>query len=734
MPLANLLWVFITFNLLSSILAGPNSTTCLSPYLSSVIPTCAHPCLKSFIAISFPPSICRNQQDHNCLCTSNSETGLTLGEGAFECVAVACEGESALTLSVAYGVCLGVESAKPMTHTIITATLQVPTTTTVTSQEGQTTTSFACPSITSLMTTPTSTSQPLPSSFPSSSDGIATGALPTGLLTATDPQPTLSSTSALLPSELSTTTTLATLTSSSSFTAASAITSPSKAANTALTRPQIAGVAVAGAGTAAIVFALLGFCFCFKKRRRSKRDSDSSFGADEIVEDRSDPPNALGATFSNPERARQEVGEAPIKAQRLLGVPSQPNENMVSLWRRPMVKPEDIGVAVAPGGADDITRETSPISPASYRTTSGLLPDKPSYSLYPSPLQPRPSKRPASAIAHSIEGDEIDPHPPIPPPKPTLQKHMDSRHLTSSDPFLDTSSDPRARMYAMERQHAMNSGGAKGIHLPRLITPGVQTLHNNSWSSQQNPERPNRPPLAYLWEGALPLSTSGQGPSQTKPPSQFANLNPYPSCPSYIAYNPKNNVQSQLAKSTPYSRKSGGRRPLTHLTTASDTSFEDEGDDVDELPGPTLALSPVVESPKIHSPISKIRYPTVPGSTASIKERRLSPISPTRRPPRRPYQPAQSVNPSKGDNNGSAYGSEPVARSDFPLATRQGPQEAATAVHGLRERQNPNGAIKVSAKQKILCSPGYEGIENCGSPRTGRSDLRTSTRPPRHQT
>ena len=737
MPLDNLLWVFIAFCFLPITLAGPTSTTFLSPYLSSVIPSCAHACLEAFIARSFPSSssTCQNQQDLTCLCTSNSNTGFTLGEGALTCVSASCTEESALDLNVAYSICFGISSAISPTHTI-TATIQHPTTITFTSYPDQTTTTPAivCPLTTSSMTTPTTFPEPSASDLPSSvSDPDDISPLPTALATATSPQPVSPLTPAPISSNSPTTTTLPAGTSVSSFTAVPANSSPPIATKNVLTRPQIAGIAVAGAATATIVFALLAFFFCLRKKRRSKRDSDSSFGADEIVETRQGPPSAPGSTFPVAEQARQQVGEAPTKAQRLLGMPPRTNENRFSFWRRSMIRPEDIGVAVAPGGAGDITHETSPVSPVSYRTNSELLPDKPSYSLYPAPLQPRSSRRPESAVARSAEGADIGFYPPVPPPKPTLQRRPEVKTPMPSDPFLDSSNDPRARMYAMERKHAVEHGGIKGVRSSKIPTSGVQMPYNNAWSSSQNPG-PSLPRPAYLWEGALPLYTSRQGQSQLKPTSQFTDSSAYPGRPSYAACNPNSNIQQQLTKSAAYSRKSGGKRPLTHLTTASDTSFEDEGDDAEELPRPSLALSPVVESPKLQSPLGNIRYPIIPGKTISTKQCRLSPPSPTRKPPRRPYPPTQGAGIGNGPTRELPRQAGVPKRSGSQPVKRQEPHQASTFTHGLRERQDTNGVVKVSAKQQILCSPGIEGIENFGSPQQGHSSQRTPLRSPGRRT
>jgi hypothetical protein len=58
----------------------------LSSELTSFVPVCAQECLVSFLDSNFPTSVCTSTPSLACLCSNNSTSGYTVGEGAVQCI------------------------------------------------------------------------------------------------------------------------------------------------------------------------------------------------------------------------------------------------------------------------------------------------------------------------------------------------------------------------------------------------------------------------------------------------------------------------------------------------------------------------------------------------------------------------------------------------------------------------------------------------------------------------
>ncbi|KAL8635026.1 MAG: hypothetical protein Q9226_009395, partial [Calogaya cf. arnoldii] len=323
----------------------------------------------------------------NCLCSRDSKTGLTLGEGALRCLAAEC-GKNSTAIGEAirvYEVCHRVPQARPKTHPTLTAT-QVIVTTVPYSK-----------SPTSTMSEADTAPEP---SFPSISPSATKDEiLPSDIVTDTKIIPTPSSTTSNFPS-----TTEGSLTETSTFVPITSLPTNSQSSPTVtaaaaasgsrpvLTKPEIAGVTVGSVAAAGIVFGILALCFCLRSRRdKRRRASDASFGNDKIVIDEPRTPSPpLAPAVHDVERGfRGPEGFEPY-GQRTEATFASPQSNDRWSFLRRSTKPEDIGVAVAPGPVQQTPYDPSPITPvsaASYETTSRLLPDKPTYSLYPPPLR-----------------------------------------------------------------------------------------------------------------------------------------------------------------------------------------------------------------------------------------------------------------------------------------------------------------------------------------------------------
>ncbi|MCJ1320889.1 hypothetical protein MMC15_006230 [Xylographa vitiligo] len=730
MSLAFSLFLLLPFDNVALALAGPQSSLYLSPYLSNVTPTCAQSCLEDFIATSFPSYTCPDQQDLSCLCTSNSVSGLTLGEGALQCIAAACTNPQTSDFVGAYEVCAGVPNALPMTHGTLTATLADPTAVTF----GHSISTASGGSIISVSTTTSSSSSTFPSSssssVPRSSMSLSS---PTGLLTAsgapfTGPTSLISFTGSMPPSNTASSMTTFVKTASPVFTAAPASSTASTTTRPVLTNAQVAGIAIAGAAALSIIFGVLFFLFCVRKKQSNKRYSGSSFGGDQFIGSHVELPSDVAAIPVDQGRDMSSERSGRDTSGHLLGAPIRSNEWKPSNMRTTL-GPEAIGLAIA---SDNFSQDVSPISVASYRTTSRLLPEKPNYNLFPSPRQP--PMRPQRPVNGVREAPDLTLMPPVPPGKSgrqgvqqmdtsqaAMQAYPDSNKPRATDPFLDDVGDPRVMMYAMEHKRASRA------ELPRIITP------NSTWNAKPSASY-LRPPQRDIMKFATPHTLAVPPSSQLRPIAEVMGSRYYSGHSLHRNRDPHSSVQSQLLKSTPYRSKSAGRRPLTHYTSGSeDTDFEEDGDEIDEMPSRVLGLSPVQESP-IRTPVSQVRYPTVPVSAG--KGQRPSPESPTRKPNSRgpglpttvrPLAPALFQTPKRASGKDKELPTTPPipARCSSRLSERRGLQEPVELSAGTPPRSRKGDEVTKSAKWQILCSSGLEGLEQVVSPQASVASPRT---------
>ena len=716
--------LFLSFGFLPSTLAGPQYTTFLSSQFSGLIATCARSCLEVFITTSFPTTTCPDRYDLNCLCTHESQTGFALGEGAVRCIVSDCSNQQISDIAAAYRVCASIAGAKPMTHSTITATMANPTTiifdthnTPLTTEPGVQSSSFSVLSIPSTIVASSTTST-------SSTNTLSSISSITGIPTTTGtPLPLPRNSVTLFPSNSAS---IATTQSGSSSTNTISYASNRKST---LTTPQIAGIALS-AGTLVVAgFGLLIFLFCFKRRRSHKRDSGSSFGGDHILVANRNSPFVREPNNRNMETRPYQRMVGSSKAQQFLGVPVGTNDQGWSM-SRDRLDPQDIGVAVAPDVHHEIVLQASPESIASYRTTSRLLPAKPTYNLFPSPVQAGPSQSSNPQAAHFVAGAgrkvSMTSHPvndlpqrsrqPLDTSQKAIQGPYDARTQQTSDPFLYSPYDPRARMYAMERRRASRTD------LPQIITPDNRRSGGNSWNDSSAP-RLMRPQKAPLLGARASMSTSPRETARLQSIPQMIGPSVYSDLPSFTTFDPHRTSQAQCLAVAPHRPKGSARRPVTYYTTASDTSFEDEGDEFEEWPPHELGLSPVVESPSKRPPSNIVRYPPVPApSPRAISE------SPTRKSASKAsYKPRHAVSPiNPGRGRDKALPPRPgvVDRVELPERSSsllESGREALRMTHPLKlPESNPVETYDVqkSAKWKILCSPGLEGLENVGSQST----------------
>ncbi|KAI9742200.1 MAG: hypothetical protein M1818_004100 [Claussenomyces sp. TS43310] len=352
-----LFYAFSTITTTSARETSSSGTISLSDDLTNFIPLCAQDCFVSFIQANFPESVCSTSPSLECLCTHNSTSGYTVGEGAVQCIVSeddieACKGANATKAVVAnaYGMCAGHANAISNTHATISATLVLQTTNTnvvlVASTDAKTT---------SRSTSAISTSSSASSSSTAGSSSAAVGE--------PSPSPTAhpSSASSLPTSQSS-----------------SASSTPTPAAASNLTSGQVAGIAIGSVGAAAVAAGILIAVICIRRRklkergglRKSALDSEESldFGTWQPIAKPGpwDPSAITGGHFS----ATPPNCKTPERPARIL---TDPNMFARSSTNLAPVKTSAIGVAYSPEG-----RQILNSGMEEERRPSKLLPPKPS--------------------------------------------------------------------------------------------------------------------------------------------------------------------------------------------------------------------------------------------------------------------------------------------------------------------------------------------------------------------
>ncbi|KAL8791536.1 MAG: hypothetical protein Q9195_005864 [Heterodermia aff. obscurata] len=537
------------------------------------------------------------------------------------------------------------------------------------------------------MTTPDSSLSQSYITAPLSSSLTTT--LPTSIATAPTWPGTISSLETLSSISSSPTRPIA---SSTNVVASPASSSSAPATRRTLTKSQIAGITVAGVASAAFAFGLLFCIFRVRRRRFGKRRSGSSFGGDKVIETRPGSPGLPPTIVQDHQIGHRPNNSSISEQQQPMITHSADDRSRWSLSRR-NTRPEDIGVAVAHVTHLEASHDDTPPSAASHRTTSQLLPDKPTYLLFPpreprlrvvntgnSPVSPQsPNSFNTSSPVSADIGGSYKPAPrgrnALDTSQANLQQENKAVHKSPSDPFLDSPKDAEGLIYAGEMAGARPKAWARSLETLRKPVPAQQSHGNSTPHPIKNRSQALliRDPSVYVGRPVFGVSS-------------------------------EQNISAEKALRSSAKRKSSNKRPSTVFSTMSDTSFEDAGDEDDMLAYPVL--SSVAESPKVRPPPSNIIDPKTQGTVAeSTYLRRPSPESPTPRlPPRNPlraviaqqrYRNGDLSQPDVAELPGS-----PVTSPVSPLARRNVNSQALDSPR--------------SAKWQILVGSGHEGIENAG--------------------
>ena len=586
------------------------STASLTSYLSTVVPKCAQSCLLTFIAENYPIQVC-TPQNFNCLCINPTTSSYTIGEAAQMCLlsTTSCSNQERRYNRKVYEVCATIPGAQPNAHFTPTVS-HAPTTTNNTRQTSSTARSLN--TTTKSLTSSSTTSRTASSIYPTKTNTT------TSLPSSTNTFPTVNQpTNTNPPSDTA---------------IASARSSPSSAASPVLTKPQLAGVIVASIGAAAIAF---GFCLllicCRRRKSHGRRSSEASIIGDKAMDSQGSTPDIAVVIEKGPAApANAPRAKSSLKAPLTVVPPSQLDQGG---WPdraarpNPNPNPKDIGLALGPDLSHSAKEGPSPITPGSYRTNSQLIPEKPTYSLFPAPLRTGPNNRRASqTIKPPIPPYAPERSPPMSGPRfpssvDTSQAYMqvDSRKRSLSEPFYDSPKGSplqgyRGVPFTDQRAIARRLADTHYLSEPQDISPTSTGSRQSTFSRMYPPPLPSE--QHYMdW---IERSRSRKHPSRKK------------------------------------STNSSQRTRSTRFSTGSETSFEEI--DEDELPAPRSALSPVAE---VRSPErkSKFVYPAVPHTAAESPHRVINRPRPT-------YQNESLIAKRRGEDKAAELASSLQGKRD----------------------------------------------------------------------
>lgn len=739
MSMVYFVWPLLYFLFPRPSLAGPLYTASLHTSVLTKIPRCAQSCVKNFVARSFSSSDCGPQHTLDCLCKSDSTSGITLGEGAYTCVGSDCstEGLDEETLFWTYHICQSIPDAKPMTHDVLTAT-QTLTTHLSTPKISPT----GCERTRSPSSIRISKTQRSTSSATSCCASISTSTV------SKIPSSTPSSKMSTLPSN---TATASAPSSTASITAA--VTKP------ALAKSQIAGIAIGGVVCIAGAIGLLILVFCIRRRRSNRRPlSGSSFGNDKILGSNLGSPGFLSPRNQGSEQAQytpllpvptrdpgsvlgqtQQTAFPRVEQQNGFVTPERKRTGE-NIYGRRGLHPDEIGIALGSRSRERLVIDEAPTSDASHRRSSKLLPNQSNYSLYPSSSRPQNPRSPVSPINSPLLGEAgIGQKGPTPfraasprlgsPPDTNQrlpQRGFSPMHASASDPFLD-------------RQH-----------------PGPQTLTHTSPRRQPlriNISSSDRPPPELMKQGQwtqslddiqkpVPARHSSSARGFKRQKTAFASISPNDYAGRSL-FQPSADRPSHVKQKGPRTKGITRPRPAPpRYSSASETNFEDTDGEEEIPPMPTSHhfLSPIQSS-------SDVTPSEVRGSVPSQQiGPRPTPTSPTPNRARRDELLAsprrrQSLSGSKGMQTRKPLPELPELPDTPVIATVQGPREKPRAI-SINNRRAA-GDVRNTAKWQILVEPGLTGIDRSRTPppqagSTGRLAIpskqiaaRPPTQPPR---
>jgi len=424
----------------------------LGPSLWNVIPECATTCVENFANTEYTSAECSSISDVECLCRTETPSGLTIGEAALSCVYALCSETVVQSSSVGvYRICGSVSGAIAETHKTITATIfpsVLPTTTT----EATTTDSAAATTQTSdsvSTTTTQSTTSEASSAYPTITINYpGTGVVPAVVSTEI---PSLTSTS-----------------SSSSGTS----TATGNKKDHHVGAGTVIGVSVVSGVAGSFIVGVAVFFLCKRWRRNNgAEDPDSDF---EIGGAMATPPG-----FSQPSSRSSTPRPGPGSGSTLFGAGAHRREmtqssSILQPGSRPprLVTPDidddhpeprgrkHIGLAAS----TDSEWEASPRTLSSQATLSELLPNQGS-ELYPKPLKWTHRRISEETL---FEEDEFQ--------QGVIERRQDAAHRSGSRNVMTRlPANPRAFKDGSPAPKSLRAPGQQQPSQSRNLTPDPTT-------------------------------------------------------------------------------------------------------------------------------------------------------------------------------------------------------------------------------------------------------------------
>ncbi|OHE92956.1 hypothetical protein CORC01_11749 [Colletotrichum orchidophilum] len=269
MALKPILWT-LSLTLSASLTAATSFN--LSSEITRFVPTCARECFRSHLSANYDINTCGSAPSLQCLCANVGFSGLTIGEGALQCIVAEksigfCRDSDApqTVIEAAYLMCSNQPGAIQPTHTAIIATLILPTSGGIILVPPRTTTTSTISTSTSHLTTSIPTTLISATGTPSIPNTFTT------LTTSTTFQASITSSNITPPPVPPS----STATPSASVTAVPGAEGASSGASKSLGTAQVAGLAVGIA--AAVGIAILAICFACRRRRKDYPDEKTGF-------------------------------------------------------------------------------------------------------------------------------------------------------------------------------------------------------------------------------------------------------------------------------------------------------------------------------------------------------------------------------------------------------------------------------------------------------------------------
>ncbi|KAK0102336.1 hypothetical protein ONS95_005959 [Cadophora gregata] len=551
--------------------AASKSNYILTPELTNFIPTCAQECFLSFLDGNFPPGTCSTKPTLDCLCSTNSTSGYTIGEGAVQCIISEinigfCQGSSAKDSVVngAYGMCTGQKSALPNTHATITATLILQT---------------SMPSIVLVAPAPSISSVSGQSSSVIAS--TTTNASSSPLATATSrPSPSSSASSTV-----------------SSVPAASETVSPEPI----LTKNQIVGITVASIGGGVVAVGLLILFICCRRRKKRARESD-------LIPFQLEPNHVMNQkkykykSFKGPTERKPGGTKNGVAAKVPPRVPPRLDTSSPNMFSRRSIRPDTIGLAISPEQAISTEKQ--------QRRSSKLLPEKPILTL----KVPKQAEKPINGLSFN---------------QPTVQPSAISRQSTATqfeedyDESADTAVAADDSWTAKSTDQILDAGTGTWQTIRQVDPEGTcsEAYHwrpMNNFASQSikngmsNPDYYVRPlsvtgrKIGSFSQPRVPNAYPRQQDQQLSVPQQSR-----PITTSSSVYSARGSVSSNDQGRNSNSRPHRFSYQKTGPYDNQDSAVSSQDRDQDpKTAGTDYPLSPVVESPA--SGRSPVSYPKIP--------------------------------------------------------------------------------------------------------------------------